>query len=77
LCCPVDVSDTGRSLFQRSPTAYMLVCHWVWSGATVPSTPTVSTQMSEWEIEICVSFTWQCGTCIHNMVTAVVHKQLP
>lgn len=27
LCCEVEVSDTGRSLCQRSPTAYVFVCH--------------------------------------------------
>jgi hypothetical protein len=56
LCCQVEPSEMGRSLFQRSPTAYVFVCHWVWSGA-IPSTPTVSTHTSEWEREVCVSFT--------------------
>jgi len=31
VCCQVEVSATGRSLVQRSPT----VCHWVWSGAKI------------------------------------------
>jgi len=39
VCCQVEVSATGRSLFQRSPTEYVHVCvrarQWMWSGAII------------------------------------------
>jgi hypothetical protein len=36
VCCQVEVSASGWSLVQRSPTGWCVcvyVCHWVWSGA--------------------------------------------
>ena len=42
--CHVEVSATGRSLDQRSPTdhACVCVCHWLWSRATITPTSTKS-----------------------------------
>jgi hypothetical protein len=36
VCGQVEVSATGQSLVQRSPTVCgVCVCRWVWSGATI------------------------------------------
>jgi hypothetical protein len=36
VCCQVEVSATGQSLIQRSPTEYVYVCVIEgWSGATI------------------------------------------
>jgi hypothetical protein len=52
--CQVEVSATGRSLAQRSPTDCVCVCEWVmcyWviSDATIPSTRRVSRQRTDYE----------------------------
>ena len=35
VCYQVEVSTTGRTLVQRSPTECECLCHWVWSGVTI------------------------------------------
>jgi hypothetical protein len=78
LFCQVEVYETGRSLIKRSPTAYVFVCHLVWWGATIQSTPTISMQISvrkkEWYVFSLHDSAVQTST---YKVTAVVHKQLP